>query len=131
MNDGTRPMAPGMAPLRSAEDVRQDYQRTMRELEQLARSARDNPELAQEVRDIIARMQRIDPSRFNSGTLMERIQNSMLPALTELEAQLRLKEMQREGGVVRSETNARVPEGYSDAVAEYFRRLNEKFGGNK
>jgi hypothetical protein len=103
----------------------------MRDLEQLARASSDNPELAQEVRDIIARMQRIDPSRFNSGTLMERIQNSMLPALTELEAQLRLKEMQREGGVVRSESNARVPEGYSDAVAEYFRRLNEKFGGNK
>lgn len=131
MNDGTRPMASGMAPARSAEEVRQDYQRTMRELEQLARASSDNPELAQEVRDIIARMQRIDPSRFNSGTLMERIQNSMLPALTELEAQLRLKEMQREGGVVRSESNARVPEGYSDAVAEYFRRLNEKFGGNK
>jgi hypothetical protein len=55
----------------------------------------------------------------------------MLPALTELEAQLRLKEMQREGGVVRSETNARVPEGYGDAVAEYFRKLNEKFTGNK
>lgn len=131
MNDGTRMVGGGMAPMRSAEDVRQDYQRTMRELEQIARASSDNPELAQEVREVIARMQRLDPGRFNNGTLIDRIQNTMLPALTELEAQLRLKEMQREGGVVRSETNARVPEGYGDAVAEYFRKLNEKFTGNK
>lgn len=130
MNDGSLPIGP-IAPVRSAEDVRQDYQRTMRELEQIARAANDNPELAQEVREIIARMQKLDPARFQSGTLMDRIQHTMLPALTELEAQLRLKEMQREGGVVRSETNARVPEGYGDAVAEYFRKLNEKFGGGK
>lgn len=130
MNDGSLPIGP-IAPVRSAEDVRQDYQRTMRELEQIARSASDNPDLAQEVREIIARMQKLDPARFQSGTLMERIQHTMLPVLAELEAQLRLKEMQREGGVVRSETNARVPEGYSDAVAEYFRKLSEAFGGSK
>lgn len=130
MNDGSLPIGP-ISPVRSAEDVRQDYQRTMRELEQIARSASDNPELAQEVREIIARMQKLDPARFNSGTLMERIQHTMLPALADLEAQLRLKEMQREGGVVRSETNARVPEGYGDAVAEYFRKLSEKFSGGK
>lgn len=130
MNDGTRPMAP-VPPGRSADEVRQDYQRTMRDLEQIARSASDNPDLAQEVREIIARMQKLDPAKFSNATLMDRIQHSMLPALTELEAQLRLKEMQREGGVVRSETNARVPEGYGDAVAEYFRKLNEKFGGSK
>lgn len=128
MNDGTRTMAPARGPGRSPEQVVQDYRRTMRELEQIARGSSDNPDLAQEVRDIIAQMQRIDPSRFSSETLLNRIQNTMLPALTQLEAQLRLKELQRSGGVVRSETNARVPEGYGDAVAEYFRRLNEKFG---
>jgi len=73
----------------------------------------------------------MDPSRFSSDTLVDRIQNTMLPALTALEAQLRLKELQRSGGVVRSETNARVPEGYGEAVAEYFRKLNEKFGSGK
>ncbi len=130
MNDGTRSIAPAV-PGRDAADVRQDYQRSLRELEQLARSASDNPELAQEVREIIARMQKLDPSRFGGATLMERIEHSMLPALTELEAQLRLREMQRAGGVVRTETNARVPEGYGDAVAEYFRKLNEKFSGGK
>lgn len=132
MNDGTRSMAPMRGPSRSPEQVVQDYRRTLRDLEQIARGANDNPELAQEVREIIAQMQRMDPSRFSSDTLVDRIQNTMLPALTALEAQLRLKELQRSGGVVRSESNARVPEGYGDAVAEYFRKLNEKFaGGNK
>ena len=51
--------------------------------------------------------------------------NQVIPRIEELELELRRKLEEKEGGQVRTGGVERVPQGYADAVAEYFRRLSK------
>jgi hypothetical protein len=70
-------------------------------------------------------MKRLDPSRFpGNPELLERIRAQILPALEQMEVQIRRQSGEDEGQV-RNAGSEPVPPGYSGAVAEYFRRLGK------
>ena len=97
----------------------------MRELSQLRQEVKDQPELANEISDVMKEIQKYDPAKIaGDPQLAERIRSAVLPAIQQLELQLRRK---AESGAsdVRTSTAERVPQGYADAVAEYFRRLSK------
>jgi len=102
-----------------AGDIVRNYRYTLRELE-------NNPQIGKDLRDAIHDMYRLDP-RLAPGNpeLMNRIESQMLTGVEQIELQLR-RLLDDQGGAVRSGTAEPVPQGYADAVAEYFRRLSKE-----
>jgi len=93
----------------------------------LRESLRGNPEVAAEAERLAREMERLDPSRFpGNPELLSRMYTQLLPALEQIELQLRRKLDEQQGGQVRTGASEPVPEGYADAVAEYFRRLSRQ-----
>ena len=101
-------------------DLVQNYRRTLRELE-------NNPQIGKDLRDSIHDMYRLDP-RLSPGNpeLMNRIASQMLTEVEQIELQIRRLLDDQQGGAVRSGSAEPVPQGYADAVAEYFRRLSKE-----
>ena len=111
---------PGPGPaFGDAGDLVQNYRRTLRELE-------NNPQIGKDLRDAIHDMYRLDPRMVpGNPELMNRIESQMLSGVEQIELQLR-RQLDDQGGVVRSGSAEPVPQGYADAVAEYFRRLSKE-----
>jgi hypothetical protein len=101
------------------------YRDGIRDLSQLRGLLAGDPELSRGVQGLLREMQGVDPARFaGDRDLLERIQGQLLPGVEELELQLRRKLEEKQGEGARSGSNEKTPEGYGDAVAEYFRRLS-------
>lgn len=85
----------------------------------------DNPEAERELRSLIDQMRNLDPSRFpgNPG-LVEQIHQKLISDVDALELRLRQELEESHGGTIRNADPARVPEGYRDSVAEYYRKLS-------
>jgi hypothetical protein len=97
---------------------------SVRELSQMRDELRDNGNLDRDVQDALNELRKYDPARIaNDPKLAERIQSAVLPAIEQLELQLRRK-LDGNSGQVRTGSAERVPQGYADAVAEYFRKLS-------
>lgn len=98
----------------------------MRELSQMRQELRQtSPDLEREAQEALREIQKYDPAKIASDPkLAERIQSTVLPMIEQLELQLRRKLEGESGGQVRTSATERVPQGYADAVAEYFRRLS-------
>lgn len=97
----------------------------LRELRQMREGLNDSPELAQDVDAIMRELQKYDPQKIASDPLLaERIRSSVIPAIQQLEVQLRRK-LESATGDVRTSSSQKVPEGYGAAVAEYFRKLSK------
>jgi hypothetical protein len=113
-------LQPGGGPaFGDAGDFLSNYRHTLRELE-------NNPQIGKDLRDTIRDLYRLDP-RMSPGNphLMELIQSQMLGGIEQLELQLR-RQLDDQGAAVRSGSSEPVPQGYADAVAEYFRRLSKE-----
>jgi hypothetical protein len=96
-----------------------------RELSEMREQVQDNPDLAQDVADVMRELQKYPPSRLAEDPLLaERIKAAVLPAIQQLELQLRRK-LESGSNDVRSTNAQRVPAGYGDAVAEYYRKLSK------
>jgi hypothetical protein len=105
--------------------VEQAYRQGVRDLQQLRQALQDNPDMAREVEETLREVQRFDPSRTpGNEALLEQIRTQVLPNIEQLELQLRRK-LEGKDGQVRSSAAERIPQGYGDAVAEYFRRLSK------
>ncbi|HTT65299.1 MAG TPA: hypothetical protein VMG35_25800 [Bryobacteraceae bacterium] len=102
-----------------AGDFIRNYRYTLHELE-------SNPQIGKDLRDAIHDMYTLDP-RLAPGNpeLMSRIEAQMMTGVEQIELQLR-RLLNDEGGAVRSGAAEPVPQGYADAVAEYFRRLSKQ-----
>ena len=113
-------LQPGPGPFGDAGDFEQNYRSTLRELE-------NNPQIGKDLRGTIQDMYRLDP-RLSPGNpeLMNRIESQMLTGIEQIELQLRRQLDDQQGGAVRSGSAEPVPQGYADAVAEYFRRLSKE-----
>lgn len=70
-------------------------------------------------------IQRLNIGQASGPQLDERIQRQLLPALERLELELRRKVNDQKAGQVRSAGSEPVPTGYSESVADYFRRLSK------
>lgn len=104
--------------------VEQAYREGMRELSQVGREMGENPDVAREVQNLIREMQRLEPSRFKGNPeLVEQLRSQVLANLERMELQIRRK-LDDQSSQVRSTPSRAVPQGYSESVADYFRRLS-------
>ncbi len=103
-----------------------DLDATSRELAQIRQGLMDkNPELAKEIGDIMRDIQKATMGATQGPELGARLDRQVLPNIEQLELVLRRKLEEQNGGQVRSGASDRVPPGYGDAVAEYFRKLSK------
>lgn len=95
------------------------YADAVRQLTELRRRLEAHPEWRHDGIDGLRNRLSLDPNRVTNIT------SQIVPALRELELILRRKLDEQQGGQVRSPSSDPVPQGYSGAVAEYFRRLSK------
>jgi hypothetical protein len=86
---------------------------------------KDNPDALREVGDLSSQIQKMQMGETASPELDQRISREILPRLEALEVRLRRQIDEQETGQVRSGGSERVAPGYTDAVAEYFRKLSK------
>ena len=84
-----------------------------------------DPDLSRDVQDLSRDLSRLSVGNTASDELEARIAREILPKLEALEVQLRRSSAETESGQVRSGGADRVAPGYTDAVAEYFRKLSK------
>jgi len=96
-----------------------DYAEAIRQLAELRRRLDAHPEWRHDGIDGLRNLLSLDPNRVANIT------SQIVPALRELELALRRKLDEQQLGQVRSAGSDPVPQGYSKAVAEYFRRLSK------
>jgi hypothetical protein len=105
-------------------DTEQTIQQGISELSQLRDDLANDPEARDQVDALLKEMQNLDPKRFpGNPAMVEELHQKVLNDVDKLELQLRSKSDPAQAGQVRSTDPMPVPSGYSDAVAEYFRRL--------
>jgi hypothetical protein len=85
----------------------------------------DSPEARRELQALIDQMRNLDPSRFpgNPG-LVEQMHQQLVSGVDALELQLRHQLDEKHGGTIRNTDPAKIPAGYQDSVAEYYRKLS-------
>jgi hypothetical protein len=127
--NGDRMPRPGSNPVAPA-DAERIYRDSMRQLSMLRQEIQKNPDLNKELggdlQQLMRDMQNINPTQMaGNPAVIDDIRTQILPALQSLELQLRRKLEGSQAGQVRSGAAERIPQGYGDAVAEYFRRLSK------
>jgi hypothetical protein len=100
----------------------QDARRTLNEMRQ---QYKDNPDVARQIGDVERDISRLQVGDISSQELSNRLNREVLPNLEALELQLRKQAEQADGDQIRSGSTDKVPPGYVDAVAEYFRKLSK------
>jgi hypothetical protein len=117
---------PAVQPDNSQVPPQRAYDDSMRDLNQLRQTVKEDPEMERQVQDLIRQMQRLDPSRFpGNPALVEQLRSQVLADVDKLELQLRRQLDDKQAGQVRSGESTTVPAGYEDSVAEYYRRLSK------
>jgi hypothetical protein len=102
----------------------QVYRESLRDLNQLRDFIRQNPDFAGDYQQLLRAM----GQPFGGGSdaeLSNRISHEVLPEVERLELEMRRKLDEKTSDQVRSAGTETVPPGYSDAVAEYFRKLSK------
>jgi len=108
------------------EDVQASERAAETSLEQLQQQLKDDPNMQRDIQGLIRDLRQFDPSHYtNDPLLAQRIQAAMA-SVEQVEIELRRKLDQAGGGSVRSPGSEPVPQGYSDAVADYFRKLSKQ-----
>ena len=123
-NDGPRNYPNG--PIRP-EDFQNTYRDTVQSLRQLEQQAQADPNMLKDIQTLMRDLQRLDPYTYaNDPLLAERIHAALMSGVEQVEMELRRKVDETAGnGSVRSPGGETVPQGYADAVAEYFRKLSK------
>ena len=102
------------------------YNEAMRDLTQLRQDLQGtDPELGKEAQRLAQDLQKLNMGQASDSELANRINRQILPELERLELQLRRKLDEKGLGQVRSAGSERVPPGYAESVAEYFRKLSK------
>ena len=112
---------PLQRPVDPSEAVRNDA----RDLNDMKQLFKDNPDVQKEIADVEREIQKLSFGDIASPELQQRINRVVLPNLQALEVKLRRQVEEQGGGQVRSGATDKVPAGFSDAVAEYFRKLSK------
>lgn len=131
MNTGQVQPNVGNAP--EVRNIERAFSQSLRDLQslrgRLGGAEQDQAEIQKLLRDMAA----LDPSKFRGNpALVEQMRSQLLPVLEQLELKLRRDLEGKEAvGQARSATPDRVPSGYSEQVAEYFRRLSKGYSAPK
>jgi hypothetical protein len=121
-NDDPRNNAAPVTP----QDFQNAYNDTLRNLKQLEQQQGGDPNMARDLQNLIKEMQRMNPYSYSNDPLLaERINQALLGNVQQMEMELRRKVEEANGtGSVRSPGNEKIPAGYADKVAEYYRKLS-------
>jgi len=103
--------------------MEQAYRESLRDLNQLRDFVRQNPDVAGDYSNL---MRSLNPQyTSNDEELSQRLSREVLPEMERLELELRRKLDDKNSDQVRSAGSETVPPGYSEAVADYFRKLSK------
>jgi hypothetical protein len=94
-----------------------------RDLTQLRQQFSAPGDMNRVISDAIRQLDRFEKLPLAGPEMDARIQREILPALEQIELQLRRKVEESKGGA-RNSSAERIPSGYADRVADYFRRLS-------
>ena len=103
--------------------MEQAYRESLRDLNQIRDLLRQNPDIAGDYSNL---SRALNPGFVsNDAELSQRLSHEVLPEMERLELELRRKLDDKNSDQVRSAGSETVPPGYSDAVADYFRKLSK------
>ena len=91
-------------------------------MSQLREFIRNHPEYGN---DVLQLMHAMNPAYVNDAELSQRIGREIIPQMERLELELRRQLDEKNADQVRSAGSEHLPPGYSDAIAEYFRKLSK------
>jgi hypothetical protein len=113
------------APVRP-EDLEGSYRGTLESLGRLEQQLRDDPATARDIQSLMHDLRNFDPRHFADDPLLSQRIQAALAGAEQVEMELRrMVDESGSGGSVRSPAGERVPQGYQDAVADYFRKLSK------
>jgi len=118
-----RAVAPQQGP--NPADTQREIDQGLNLLNGVRAVVQDSPEARRELQALIDQMRNLDPRRFpgNPG-LVEQMHQQLVSGVDALELQLRRRLDEKQGGTIRNADPARIPPGYQDSVAEYYRKLS-------
>jgi hypothetical protein len=121
---GGGPVTPGTGyGVEGPASVEQAYRESLRDLNQIRDFVRQNPDIQGDYSNL---SRALNPGFLsNDAELSNRLSHEVLPELERLELDVRRKLDDKNSDQVRSAGSESVPAGYSDAVADYFRRLSQ------
>ena len=94
-------------------------------LNQVRAAVGDTPEAREQLKALIEEMRNLDPKRFpGNPALVEQMHQQLVSEVDAIELQLRRQLDQNRGGTIRNADPTKVPAGYRDSVAEYYRKLS-------
>jgi hypothetical protein len=106
-------------------DTQRQIEQGLNLLNQLRSTVQDSPEARHQLQTLIDEMRNLDPKRFpGNPALVEQMHQQLLSGVDALELQLRRQLDESRGGTIRNTDPTKVPAGYKDSVAEYYRRLS-------
>ena len=120
-NRAPTPQQPGPNP----SDTQRQIDQGLNLLNQVRAAVQDSPEARQELQALIDQMRNLDPSRFpGNPALVEQMHQQLVSEVDALELQLRRQLDEKQGGTIRNPDPAKIPAGYKESVAEYYRKLS-------
>jgi len=106
-------------------DTQRQIDQGLNLLNQVRAVVQDSPEARQQLQSLIDQMRNLDPSRFpGNPALVEQMHQQLVSNVDALELQLRRQLDENRGGTIRNTDPTKVPAGYRDSVAEYYRKLS-------
>jgi hypothetical protein len=118
-----RAVAPQQGP--NPADAQRQIDQGLNLLNQVRAVVQDSPEARRELQSLIDQMRNLDPKRFpGNPALVEQMHQQLISNVDALELQLRRQLDGKQGGTIRNTDPAKVPAGYQDSVAEYYRKLS-------
>ena len=107
-------------------DREKNFDQGLADLQNVRRAVADDPLAKRQVDDLIRSMQQLDPRRFpGNPEVVDQLFAEVRSGVDRLELQLGHDPAEDNRSVVRNAESLPVPEGYQDAVAEYYRRLSK------
>ncbi len=118
-----RAVAPQSGP--NPADTQRQIEQGLNLLNGVRSVVQDSPEARRELQSLIDQMRNLDPKRFpGNPALVEQMHQQLLSNVDALELQLRRQLDGNQGATIRNADPAKVPAGYQDSVAEYYRKLS-------
>jgi hypothetical protein len=113
-------------------DIERAYQQAQRDLNALRQTLSGEPGPLGDIQDLLREISHLDPRRFpGNPAMLEELRGRVLASMDKLELQVRRNVDDKRTGQVRTGDALRVPDGYQEPVARYFRSLSEKNEGKQ
>ena len=108
------------------QQFQQSYRDVIQSLQQLQQGLRDDPNMARDAQAAIRDLRQFDPFTMSNDPMLAQRIAAALAGVEQVEMELRRKVEDTTGnGSVRSQAGQKVPQGYEDKVADYYRKLGK------